>query len=469
MTRRLLLSYLTVTVVVLILLELPLAIFFQQRELDRLTVDAERDATVLATIYEDALEKDLAIDPKPATDYAARTGARIVVVDSSGISVVDTSADTDRDFSTRPEIAVALTGERSTGSRRSDTLDTDLLYVAVPVASGGIIHGALRSTLDTHEVNERIWRFWLGLGGVAVVILTVMAGIGWIIARSVTRPIRRLQLAASRFSDGDLTPIEGAAGASPEVAALEDSLNAMARQLDDLIQRQRNFVADASHQLRTPLTALRLRLENLQSHTDGPEFDAELDDAIDETARLADLVNDLLQLADAERPQPPVTANLSELARDRVDTWTALADQADVSLWLELPGDDVFASAAPGSIEQVLDNLLDNAVKAAPRGTAIDVGVRRGETFQELTIADRGGGLDPDSRRSASDRFWRADPTGPGTGLGLAIVRTLVEASGGAFELRDNSPTGLVAVVELPAATAPSAGSDRRPPTSTTS
>ena len=455
MTRRLLLSYLTVTVAVLVLLELPLAIFFQQRELDRLTVDTERDAMVLATIYEDALEKDLTVDPKPATDYAERTGARVVVVDNDGISMVDTGAEADRDFSTRPEIAVALTGERSTGTRHSDTLDTDLLFVAVPVASGGTVHGALRSTLDTHEVNTRIWRFWLGLGGVAVVILTVMAGVGWVIARSVTRPIRKLQLAADRFSGGDLTPTAGDASATPELAALEAALNTMAERLDDLIQRQRNFIADASHQLRTPLTALRLRLENLQSDTDGDGRAAELDDAIDETTRLADLVDDLLRLASAEKPQPPVTTELSELTRDRVDTWSAVAEQADMTLQLELPDGDVFASAVPGSIEQVLDNLLDNAIKAAPAGTTIDVRVRRGDTFHELAIADQGPGLDPDSRRSAPERFWRADPTGPGTGLGLAIVRTLVEASGGMIELRDNTPVGLVAVVELPAVTAP--------------
>jgi signal transduction histidine kinase len=227
----------------------------------------------------------------------------------------------------------------------------------------------------------------------------------------------------------------------------------MAKRLDDLIQRQRDFVADASHQLRTPLTALRLRLENLQSDAAGPERAAEFDDAIDETTRLADLVGDLLQLAGAEKPQPAVTTKLSELTRDRVDTWSAMADQADVTLRLQLPADDVFASAVPGSIEQILDNLLDNAIKAAPTDSTIDVRIRRGDTFHELSIADQGPGLDPDSRRSAPERFWRADPAGPGTGLGLAIVGTLVAASGGMIELRDNAPTGLVAVVELPVVT----------------
>ena len=121
MTRRLVLSYLAITVVVLLLLELPLAIVYQQREFDRLTADVERDATVMATIYEDVLQDDLDPDPTPANEYAASTGARVVVVDLDGISIVDSSREPDRDFSTRPEIAAALEGERSSGTRRSDT------------------------------------------------------------------------------------------------------------------------------------------------------------------------------------------------------------------------------------------------------------------------------------------------------------------------------------------------------------
>jgi HAMP domain-containing protein len=300
-TRRLLLSYLTITVIVLVLLELPLAIFYQQREADRLTAKVERDATVMATIYEDILQENLAPDPIPAARYAQETGARVVVVDIDGISIVDSAREADRDFSTRPEIDKALTGVRATGIRRSDTLDTELLYVAVPVASGGTVHGAVRITFGTHEMNERVQRFWLGLIAVAAVVLVVTAAVGWVLARSVTKPVRRLQVAAQRFSRGDLTPIDTGSNSAPELAALETGLNDMAQQLDDLIERQRTFVADASHQLRTPLTALRLRLENLHSEAPTASLSNELDKAIDETTRLSTLVNDLLQLARTEQ------------------------------------------------------------------------------------------------------------------------------------------------------------------------
>ena len=458
MTRRLVLSYLTITVIVLVLLELPLAVFFRQREVDGLTVDAERDATVLATYYEDALEGQLELEPQAAVDYAERTGARVVVVDPDGISLIDTGADTPRDLSTRPEIEAALAGERATGTRRSDTLDTELLYVAVPVASGGTVHGGLRVTLDAEEVNERVWRFWLGLIAVGVVILVVMGGVGWIIARSVTRPIRRLQIAAARFSDGDLTPTSPAKGAPPELVDLEVAMNAMAVRLDDLIARQRSFVADASHQLRTPLTALRLRLENLQSdvETAGSDvdldaFDDQLDRAIDETNRLSGLIDGLLQLARAESPPPPVPTGLTTLAGDRVDTWTAVAELEGVGVELDAPDDDILALAIPGSVEQILDNLLDNAIKSSPAGTTVTVRLVPGAPFHELAISDQGSGLTADEREQALERFWRADSTSAGTGLGLSIVRSLAEASGGTVQLEPNTPTGVVAVVRLPA------------------
>ena len=162
MTKRLMLSYLIITLIVLLMLEIPLGLFYGQRERERLIADVEHDANVIATLYEDDVERGLPLDPQPAATYQDRTGARVVVLDGDGISLVDTDQPVSRDFSTRPEIVVALEGTRASGTRSSETLGTDLLYVAVPVASGGTVHGALRITLDTSQVNARIRQFWLG-------------------------------------------------------------------------------------------------------------------------------------------------------------------------------------------------------------------------------------------------------------------------------------------------------------------
>jgi len=455
MTRRLLLSYLTVTVFVLLILELPLAVVFQQREFDRLTADIERDATVIATIYEDFLETGSPSDPLPADQYAADTGARVVVVDTDGISITDTGGTADRDFSTRPEFEIALAGDRATGVRFSTTLDTELLYVAVPVASGGTIHGAVRVTLDPHEVTERVHKFWWGLAAIAAVILAVVAAVGWALARSVSRPVRRLEATAARFASGDLSPTTPDPKTPAEVASLEQAMNTMAGRLDRLLGQQREFVADASHQLRTPLTALRLRLENLGIEIEETGQATEVDSAVAEIDRLSDLVNDLLRLARAERQVALEPVDLFLLASQRIDTWTGMADEANVSLVMSGGPESCVALVAPGTVEQVLDNLLDNAVRACtPKGT-VSVEISKSAIQVRLTVTDDGGGIADEQLARATERFWRAEQTTPGTGLGLPIVKSLVEASGGTFHLTnkldaDGERSGLMATVALP-------------------
>jgi len=467
MTRRLLASYLTITVIVLVMLMVPLGMFYSQRERERLAADVEHDASVIATLYEDDLEAELPLDPTPADTYEDRTGARVVVVDADGISQVDTGGDIERDFSTRPEFEAALDGVRTSGTRRSDTLGTDLLYVAVPVASGGNVHGALRITLDTSDVDQRVRNFWFALGAIAAVVLATVTMIGWVIARSVTRPLRELTATAARFAGGDLSVAEHDARGPAEIQALDATMTTMAQRLDAVLSDQRRFVADASHQLRTPLTALRLRLENLQSDlaaqdrgdNDGdPDADPDahaveaLERAIGETERLTELVSNLLQLARADDQPVTSIADLGGLVRDRVDTWTASADERGVELRHRSGDQSILVRCIPGAIEQILDNLLDNALAVAPSGSSIDVVIDRiAAKSVELRVVDHGPGLDDAAKIDAMRRFWRGDTSRPGTGLGLAIVDTLASSSGGRVVLADTVGGGLTVIVELPA------------------
>jgi hypothetical protein len=151
MTRRLLLSYLTITVFVLLILEIPLALTYERSQRDRLTADVERDARVLATRVEGSLSSgDADAMEQLAGEYQQTVGGRVVVVDLDGQSVADSGGTTARDFSTRPEFEKALsTGALASGRRHSDTLGEDLLYVAVPVASSGQVLGAVRITFPS--------------------------------------------------------------------------------------------------------------------------------------------------------------------------------------------------------------------------------------------------------------------------------------------------------------------------------
>lgn len=449
MTKRLLASYLVVTVIVLVILEVPLAVFYGQRERERFAAAVERDATVIATLYEDSLERNQPLDPATADQYSNRTGARVVVVDRDGIARIDTGETVPRDFSTRPEIITALSGARAVGTRPSETLQTDLLYVAIPVASGGTIHGAVRLTLDTNDVDSQIHRFWTGLAGVAAVVLAAMTVIGLAIARSVTRPIRQLQHSATRFASGDLTVDDHPAGGPVEIQALSNAMSTMAVRLAELLAAQRAFVADASHQLRTPLTALRLRLENLHAHAGAADAD-ELERAVDETIRLSALVNDLLQLARVDQVHVVETADLAEITAGRVEMWAAVADANQVRIDVSGTGQPAAVSTVPGGVEQILDNVLDNAINASPPSSHITVALERGTSSHRVSISDQGAGLSDDDKAHAVQRFWRGTTTAPGTGLGLAIADTLATASGGSLTLTDAPGGGLCVTLTLP-------------------
>jgi hypothetical protein len=204
MTRRFVLAFLALTVFVLLVLVVPLGISASNRERDRLTLDLERDARVIGSFAEDTLEGIADEDLQAvADDYAEKTGARAVIVNARGRVLGDSDpVEGAGNYRNRPEIADALGGEVSAGTRRSDTLDTDLLYVAVPVASGGEVHGAVRLTYPTTEVDERVRRVWLTLGGVTAVSLLAAGAIAVALARSVTRPLRELQAAATALGGG---------------------------------------------------------------------------------------------------------------------------------------------------------------------------------------------------------------------------------------------------------------------------
>jgi signal transduction histidine kinase len=451
MIRRLLLSYLSITAFVLLIIEVPLGVTFARAERDRLVAAVERDATVLATVVEDTLEAGATSGlDRVAAGYQAHTGGRVVVVDRSGVTVADSDppAPGRRDLSTRPEIA-ALRGEHTAGSRSSSTLGGAFLYVAVPVASQGRIHGAVRITYPTSTVDARVRRVWLALAGVAAVVLGVVAVVGFALARSTTRPLRALEQATTAAAGGQLQARAPIDQGPPEVRRLAATFNDMAARLSRLLDSQRAFVADASHQLRTPLTALRLRLENLAATTPAAAA-GDLRAAVAETGRLARLVDGLLALARAEAdPTHRQVVDLAAVVADRRVAWAPLAAEQEVELTVH-PTSATPVWAAPGALEQVLDNLLANALRVAPVGSRIELAIRPAGASVELHVTDQGPGMPADQRQRAFDRFWRGPAADrDGTGLGLAIVRQLLEASGGAAELRPNPGGGLDAVARL--------------------
>jgi signal transduction histidine kinase len=450
-SRRLLLSYLALAIVVLALLEIPLGVSHARNQRRDLSARVERDAVAIASLAEDSLERRLPAPPALtalARRYQADTGGRVVIVDSQGRAIVDSSSTrVGQSFSTRPELAAALDGTVATGVRHSRTLGTDLLFVAVPAASGGVVHGAVRITYPTSEVDARVRRYWLILAAIAAVVLAVSAALALGFARWIARPLARVDAAAEEVAGGNLAvrvPVTG----PPELRRLAGSFNEMVAKLAALLDSQEQFVADASHQLRTPLTALRLRLENL-GRDGGGGGSAELESALDEVERLSALVDGLLTLARADRAgSAPADLDVASIVNERVEAWTALAAEQDVRLDARVDGRPR-ARVTPGRIEQVLDNLLANALEVAPPGTSVVVDAARADGWVEVRVGDRGPGMSEEEIARAFDRFWRARAGEEGFGLGLAIVRRLVQADGGEIELRPRAGGGLECLVRL--------------------
>ena len=448
MTRRLLLGYLGVTLFVLLSLEVPLGVQNQRTERHDLTARVSHDATVLSADAEDAVQaptrKQLKALAAVSSAYATPTGARVVIVDRHGKALIDTSGRVRgaESFASRPEIAAALAGRYPSGVRTSKTLHERLLYVAVPIASGGKVHGAVRITYPLSAVDARIHRYWLILALIGVVVLAGAAVVGLGLSRFVTRPLRRLEQAAAAVGEGQLDVRAPEREGPPEVRSLAAVFNETVATLARLLRSQGEFVADASHELRTPLTALRLRLESLPP---GPDRDA----ALRETDRLRDLVSGLLALARADAGrEPPERVDATAVLRERLEAWLPLADEQEVALVAQLDG-PLAVRAAPGRLAQVLDNLLSNALEASPAGGTVTLSALAAAPWVELHLADQGPGLTPEQRARAFDRFWRAGSGGGGSGLGLAIVGRLVEADEGEVELREAAGGGVDAVVRL--------------------
>lgn len=459
MKWRLLAALVTLTALVLLVQDVPLAAYLRTVEGNRIITELQRDAFVIAGRSSEALRS-----PSPArnaaltkmiNEYSESGDSVVLVADAQGVLVATSEPSrfpVGINVSDRPEIEAALSDETSSGERETQTRG-DVLYVAVPVLSGPQTLGAVRITYPdtelTNLVNDRV----RGLGLVAGLTMLAAIVIAFLLAGTITRPIRRLQETTEQLAGGDLTARASEQGA-PELRKLGRDLNQMAGRLDRLIAAQKSFAGDASHQLRTPLTALRLRLDQAAELLDSqPDSASEaLDDARAEVERLQHVIDGLLRLARAEgERQDLVDADLAVIARERLSIWEPLAEESGVELELACP-QRAMIRIVPEAAEQILDNYLDNAISISPAGSKVVITVISSpiglHPTTTLLVSDSGPGLSPEQRERAFDRFWSQREDNAGTGLGLAIVRQLADASEAKVELRQ-SPSGGVEAVAI--------------------
>jgi signal transduction histidine kinase len=444
MRRRLLVATVAVVMVLLGLLEVPLAVTYARRERDTFDTDVQRDAAAFAVVSAEIIESPANHDvSRLAGRFSRSPGEIALVVDRAGHRLTPRRADDAAAFA--HAVARARMGTATHGERRG------MSYAAVPVGDADDHIGAVLLARPNAEVGRRVRRFLVLLAGLAAAVLGAALFLASRFGRWVVEPLRRLDDSAAALGAGDLSVRADEAEGPHEVAALAKTFNAMAARLDELVASQRRFVADASHQLRTPLTALRLRLENLDAD-DASGVLSTREAALRETTRLSRIVDGLLSLARAEGQRVErADLDVARIVSERRDVWAPLATERGVDIVADVASDTpLLARLGVGQLEQILDNLIDNALDASPDGTTLTLRAAAVGRRVEAHVIDQGRGMTHDERRHAFDAFWRsAVRADGGTGLGLAIADQLVRANDGTIVLQQGEGGGVDAVVSF--------------------
>ena len=455
MRTRLLLVLLPLLGLMLVAIEVPLA----GSTATRLTT--ERTARHLASLQtleeiastplrDGALER---VRRMVASYHRVHPDSAVLVVDAAGRPIVRLPRALPIDAAeVAKKTRLALHGQRPRSSpaawpwsRRPIVLGTSLERNSTSV---GALLAVIQPDDVRHDVTVRL--AVLVAGWFAVMLLATFLCV-LPLARWILQPVGDLSAAAERIAAG--RPHAGVSehGGPPELRSLASSFNRMASSVAAALERQRSLAASASHQLRNPVTALRLRMDNLALHV-APDGEADLRAALHQATELSTTIDMLLRHARAEATAAElVVADIAELVTERIDAWRSALDPVEISLELPATG-DCRAVCHEGAVEQALEAVLDNARKFGA-GSMVEIAVAVAAGEVRVRVRDHGPGLSTAERGSATELFWRSPrhQNHEGTGLGLTIVRTLLETGGGRLELHDAAP-GLAADVVVPAA-----------------
>jgi heavy metal sensor kinase len=360
-----------------------------------------------------------------------------------------------------------------TGAIRLAGLPGEIRYSVRAITEAGPDVAAVLSGASTADVVLGPERLLVAMILVAPVILVASVFIGYSLVGRTLKPVNRVVDEVEAITDGRslhrrLEPVD----TGDELARLTSTLNAMLERLERSFVALRRFTADASHELKTPLTVLRSGIERAVTHPrTAPEVLEVLDETLAEVNRMAEMVDSLLMLARADEGRAPLhlePLDLRELLGEVAETAGILGEQAEVQVKVRIPTEPVILDADHARIRQLLMNLLTNAIKYTPAGESVEIEstVRDGEIT--VSVRDTGIGIAPGDLPHIFDRFWRADQarsrTGqrPGVGLGLAISKWIAEAHGGTISVQSRPGRGTTFLVKLPMA-APASGGDGGP------
>lgn len=438
MTGRILAAFLGVLMLVLAAIVVPLGLAVTKQQADDFRAEAHSAARAIGAVAEERLDDSagVAVLDTVVGRFVAG-GDRVAVLDSSGRLVAHGG---------QPIPTAVLTA--ATAGQPPPAV-ADAVVATTPIRDGTRTIGVAVLVRGDGPLDRRRALLWTTLIAAAAGALVIGGLVGWSLGRWISKPLTSLADAAHNLGRGDRTTRAPTETGPQQIRDVGVAFNDMAARITQLLEAQRSMTAEVSHQLRTPLAALRLRLELLAPELDTASAE-EVVAMIEETTRLARLADGLLAVARAEATSPePEDIDLRALARARAEAWQPVAAERGISLCLD--AESAVASARPGHAEQILDNLLDNAIEALPAGGQITVRVRSNDHEVVMTVADNGPGMSAERRAHALDQFVTDRGGAGGTGLGLAIVRRLVTTDHGRLRLQETPGGGLTIEVTLPA------------------
>ncbi|QXE34324.1 HAMP domain-containing histidine kinase [Streptomyces sp. GMY02] len=457
MSSRLLPLLIVLMAGVLLALGFPLAMSLAAAQQQRVVVDRIDDTTRVAALAQFVAEGRAGTDERRALLQEELDRYHDVYGIKVGVFYRDNDfmARAPRDWAVpvegegRQSFQEALLGRRSDDPEQVWPWQNSRLIVDSPVVRDGDVVAVVVTDSPTGQMRSRILKGWLVIaaGEALAMLLAVGAAIrltGWVL-----RPVRVLDAVTHDIATGRMNSRVAAAGGPPELRRLAGSFNEMADNVEEVLEQQRAFVADASHQLRNPLSALLLRIELLALEL--PKGNEEIASVRTEGRRLAQVLDDLLDLALAEHaPADLRLTDIGELTTERVAAWRALAEEKGVRL-TEHPA-AVTAWADPTALSSALDAVIDNALKFTPAGEEVTVVVARNGETSTISINDGGPGLTDDEIARIGDRFWRSNrhQNIKGSGLGLSISRALLAAGGGTITYAHGEPRGLRVTLSVP-------------------
>jgi signal transduction histidine kinase len=326
-----------------------------------------------------------------------------------------------------------------------------------PLSISGVVIGTLWIDRGTSpRIVQLISSLIVPTAIISIILGILTLVIGLLLMRRMINPLSEVIAAAQAVSQGDLTARVPVGARDDDMTALSIHFNNMADELERADNQRRNLLADIAHELRTPLTILRGRLEGILDGVYTAD-EAHIAPALEETYLLERLVEDLrlLALADANQLRLELKAiNLNELVETILGIFSAQAAERGVKLSLETEPDLPEVYVDPQRFQQVVGNLIDNALRYTPANSSVDITIHSNPDNVILSVTDWGPGIPDEELDHVFDRFWRGEKsrarsTG-GTGLGLSIARQLIEAQGGQIEARNRSPYGFEVLVTLP-------------------